>query len=152
ARRRLREAARALLPELGLGGIDYVLVARAATVEASWGALLDDLRNALIRLRAALEAGGGRSHLRRARTSNNKPGASRLPAATESETVHMAYRAPGSGPGPEEIRNLILFLVISMVVLGLWEFFYARPLELRQQQQRAAIEAQTQAAQPQTPA
>ncbi len=55
ARRRLREAARQLLPLHGLPGVDYVLVARASTAEALWDALLDDLGNALIRLRADLE-------------------------------------------------------------------------------------------------
>ncbi|GAM98680.1 ribonuclease P protein component [alpha proteobacterium U9-1i] len=54
AKRRLREAARALLPEHGLPGVDYVLVARQSAVEAPWGALLDDVGNALIRLRAEL--------------------------------------------------------------------------------------------------
>jgi ribonuclease P protein component len=54
ARRRLREAGRQLLPEFGLPGVDYVLVARQQTPSAPWSALLDDLRNALIRLRADL--------------------------------------------------------------------------------------------------
>lgn len=57
ARRRLREAARQTLPDLGLPGIDYVLVARQSTPDADWLALLDDLKSALIRLRAELEAG-----------------------------------------------------------------------------------------------
>ncbi|MBY0567723.1 MAG: ribonuclease P protein component [Hyphomonadaceae bacterium] len=57
AKRRLREAARQLLPEYGLAGVDYVLVARQSTPEAEWAALLDDLKNALIRLRAELQAG-----------------------------------------------------------------------------------------------
>jgi ribonuclease P protein component len=57
ARRRLREAARQLLPTHGLSGVDYVLVARQSTPDAPWGALLDDLQNALIRLRASLEGG-----------------------------------------------------------------------------------------------
>jgi ribonuclease P protein component len=61
ARRRLREAARRLLPELGLAGVDYVLVARQTTPDAPWAALLDDVGNALIRLRADLENGRGRS-------------------------------------------------------------------------------------------
>jgi ribonuclease P protein component len=56
ARRRLREAARQVLPELGLPGVDYVLVARQHTPDAPWAALLDDLGNALIRLRADLTA------------------------------------------------------------------------------------------------
>lgn len=59
ARRRLREAARKLLPEMGVSGVDYVLVARQQTPSAPWPALLDDLGNALIRLRADLEAPGG---------------------------------------------------------------------------------------------
>ena len=59
ARRRLREAARKLLPEHGLPGVDYVLVARQSTPDAAWGALLDDVGNALIRLRADLDAGRG---------------------------------------------------------------------------------------------
>jgi ribonuclease P protein component len=56
ARRRLREAARKLLPQLGVSGVDYVLVARQHTPSAPWPALLDDLGSALIRLRADLEA------------------------------------------------------------------------------------------------
>lgn len=59
ARRRLREAARQLLPELGVSGVDYVLVARQQTPSAPWTTLLDDLGNALIRLRADLEAPRG---------------------------------------------------------------------------------------------
>lgn len=61
ARRRLREAAKKLLPELGTPGTDYVLVARQHTPDAPWAALLDDVGNALIRLRADLESGRGRA-------------------------------------------------------------------------------------------
>lgn len=57
ARRRLREAARKLMPELGQAGVDYVLVARQSTPVVPWAALLDDVGNALIRLRADLDAG-----------------------------------------------------------------------------------------------
>jgi ribonuclease P protein component len=56
AKRRLREAARQLVPSEGLAGCDYVLIARDETASAPWGALLDDLRSALIRLRPALAA------------------------------------------------------------------------------------------------
>ncbi|MFO1017341.1 MAG: ribonuclease P protein component [Hyphomonadaceae bacterium] len=61
ARRRLREAARTLLPQLGLAGVDYVFVARQTTPDAPWEGLLDDVGNALIRLRADLENARGRS-------------------------------------------------------------------------------------------
>ena len=53
AKRRLREAARALVPDLGLPGHDYVLIARATTGTASWQGLLDDVKAALIRLARA---------------------------------------------------------------------------------------------------
>lgn len=66
ARRRLREAARRLLPEMGLPGVDYVFVARQDTPHAPWPALLDDVGKALIRLRADLEDGRGRAPRRRA--------------------------------------------------------------------------------------
>ena len=72
ARRRLREAARQLLPELGLPGVDYVLVARQQTPDASWAALLDDVRSALIRLRADLQPGGAPSR-RESRARNPSP-------------------------------------------------------------------------------
>ena len=54
AKRRLREAARALLPLHGRAGRSYVFVARAGTPSRPWERLLDDVRQAL----QALEAGG----------------------------------------------------------------------------------------------
>jgi len=56
AKRRLREAARLLLPLHGRPGVDYVFIARAATPDRAWSALLDDVKTALVRLRSALEA------------------------------------------------------------------------------------------------
>jgi ribonuclease P protein component len=50
AKRRLREAARHLVPLLGRPGWDYVLVARLGTPTREWGRLLDDVKNALISL------------------------------------------------------------------------------------------------------
>jgi ribonuclease P protein component len=50
AKRRLREAARLLLPLHGLPGHDYVFIARAGTIERSWAGLLDDVKAALVRL------------------------------------------------------------------------------------------------------
>ncbi len=58
AKRRLREAARQTLPELGRAGCDYVFVARAATPAHPWPALLDDVRTALISLARLLENDG----------------------------------------------------------------------------------------------
>ncbi|ESQ79845.1 ribonuclease P protein component [Asticcacaulis sp. YBE204] len=50
AKRRMREAARALLPQHGRPGHDYVFIARDATKSCDWQGLLDDVKRALIRL------------------------------------------------------------------------------------------------------
>jgi len=50
ARRRLRAAAEKVLPRSAAGGYDYVLIARASTVDRSFGALVEDLETALKRL------------------------------------------------------------------------------------------------------
>ena len=52
AKRRLREAARALLPLHGEAGCDYVFIARAGAGERPWLRLLDDVGSALIGLAA----------------------------------------------------------------------------------------------------
>ena len=52
AKRRLREAARLLLPEHGRPGTDYVFIARAGTTARPWTRLLDDVKSALISLAA----------------------------------------------------------------------------------------------------
>lgn len=53
ARRRMREAARTLLPQHGEPGHDYVLIAREGIIASPWPALLDDVKAALIRLKRA---------------------------------------------------------------------------------------------------
>lgn len=50
AKRRLREAARALLPSGAAPGCDYVFIARAGTPDRPWPRLLDDVERALTRL------------------------------------------------------------------------------------------------------
>jgi len=50
AKRRLREAARLLLPELARSGHDYVFIARGGVTTRPWPRLLDDVKSALIRL------------------------------------------------------------------------------------------------------
>ena len=52
AKRRLREAARLLLPQVGRPGTDYVFIARGGTTTRPWARLLDDVKSALIRLAA----------------------------------------------------------------------------------------------------
>lgn len=53
AKRRLKEAARLLLPLHASPGCDYVLIARGGTTARAWGRLLDDVKIALISLAAA---------------------------------------------------------------------------------------------------
>jgi ribonuclease P protein component len=54
AKRRLRAAAAALLPLYGLGGTDYVLVARAGTLVRPFGQILEDLALSLRAVREKL--------------------------------------------------------------------------------------------------
>ncbi|WP_084398021.1 ribonuclease P protein component [Henriciella aquimarina] len=59
ARRRLKAAARELLPHFGVPGADYVFIARMETAGIDWQRLLDDMESALISLAAALNQGSG---------------------------------------------------------------------------------------------
>ena len=52
AKRRMREAARLLLPQHAAPGVDYVLIARGGVISRPWDRLLDDVKSALIRLAA----------------------------------------------------------------------------------------------------
>ena len=52
AKRRMREAARLLLPLHGTPGRDYVFIARSGTTSRAWLRLLDDMKSALISLAA----------------------------------------------------------------------------------------------------
>jgi ribonuclease P protein component len=52
AKRRLREAARLLLPLHGEAARDYVFIARGGTANRPWLRLLDDVKSALISLAA----------------------------------------------------------------------------------------------------
>ena len=59
AKRRLREAARTLLPLHGVVGTDYVFIARMDTATIGWQRLLDDMESALISLAKDFSAGTG---------------------------------------------------------------------------------------------
>lgn len=50
AKRRMREAARLLMPDLAAPGRDYVFIARGGVTTRPWARLLDDVKSALIRL------------------------------------------------------------------------------------------------------
>jgi ribonuclease P protein component len=52
AKRRMREAARLLVPQFGRPGCDYVFIARGGATTRPWDRLLDDVKSALIRLAA----------------------------------------------------------------------------------------------------
>ena len=49
-KRRFRELARALLPELGVRGADHVLIGRQSGIERSFADLTGDLHKALARI------------------------------------------------------------------------------------------------------
>jgi ribonuclease P protein component len=50
-KRRLRELARAILPEAGHAGADHVIIGRQSGVERDFGKLAEELRRALDKLR-----------------------------------------------------------------------------------------------------
>ena len=50
AKRRMREAARLVLPDFARPGHDYVLIARGGAPTRAWPRLLDDVKSALISL------------------------------------------------------------------------------------------------------
>ena len=60
ARRRLRAACSEVMPLMGQAGFDYVLIARAETLQRPYRQLLDDLRTALGRLERGKPAGNRR--------------------------------------------------------------------------------------------
>ncbi|MAC38782.1 MAG: ribonuclease P protein component [Oceanicaulis sp.] len=57
-KRRLREAARLLLPLHGQPGFDYVFIARASTSARDWPRLMGDVKSALVSLAEDGAAGG----------------------------------------------------------------------------------------------
>ena len=52
AKRRMREAARRIVPEVAVVGVDYVFIARGGVITRPWARLLDDMKSALLRLAA----------------------------------------------------------------------------------------------------
>ena len=52
AKRRMREAARQILPAVATPGTDYVIIARGGVTTRAWTRLLDDVKSALLRLAA----------------------------------------------------------------------------------------------------
>jgi len=73
AKRRLREAAQAMLPLHGVAGSDYVLVARMGTVDRPWERLLDDVKSALTRLATSNGTTSMRSVADRDRDTRDTP-------------------------------------------------------------------------------
>jgi ribonuclease P protein component len=70
AKRRMREAARLVLPELARPGFDYVFIARGGVTTRPWERLLDDVKSALLRLAADRD---GRAKAAEVPTSSTKP-------------------------------------------------------------------------------
>ena len=90
AKRRLREAARALLPLHGVPGRDYVFIARMGAGERPWARLLDDVGSALIGLAA------GRDEPRPPR---RQKGAPRRPASKPPTPSRALTSEPSSPDG-----------------------------------------------------
>ncbi len=76
AKRRLREAARLVLPLHARPSHDYVFIARGGTTAREWGRLLDDVKTALISLAAEYDRGG-------AKVPQRRPGGSSKDASSQ---------------------------------------------------------------------
>jgi ribonuclease P protein component len=63
AKRRMREAARQMIPLLAKPGYDYVFIARGGAPTRPWARLLDDVKTALISLAADSDS-PSRAHVR----------------------------------------------------------------------------------------
>ncbi len=87
AKRRLREAARALLPVHGSPGCDYVFIARMGAGERPWARLLDDVGTALIGLAA------GKDEPRPPRRPKGVSRASPKPAASSRRSLTPGPRS-----------------------------------------------------------
>jgi ribonuclease P protein component len=86
ARRRLRAAAQAVLPECGEAGTDYVLIARATTVERSFPDLTGDLKAALAEVHKPRSTSGrGRGGPRQRAKDNDRPAARRKATRTRPQ-------------------------------------------------------------------
>lgn len=75
AKRRLREAARLVLPLHGQAGHDYVFVARQGTTARPWERLVDDVKSALI----SLSLGGDPPRPPRSASAKSRSGRSPAP-------------------------------------------------------------------------
>ncbi|MCU0893276.1 MAG: ribonuclease P protein component [Rhodospirillales bacterium] len=73
ARRRLREAARQVLPEQAVAGCDYVIIGRAETLTRPFSALLEDLATAIRRLQVDPSASSSRASRGRRRPAAPSP-------------------------------------------------------------------------------
>ena len=82
AKRRLREAARLVLPLHARPSHDYVFIARGGTTTREWGRLLDDVKSALISL--AAEHDGVRSKVSRSSSGEPSPA---VPSQQPDHTV-----------------------------------------------------------------
>ncbi|OYW28999.1 MAG: ribonuclease P protein component [Caulobacter sp. 12-67-6] len=80
AKRRLREAARLLLPLHGRPMYDYVFIARGGTRTREWGRLLDDVKTALISLAAEHDRAEARARLAQSVDLPKDPSSDALPA------------------------------------------------------------------------
>ena len=99
AKRRLREAARMLLPLHGRPGHDYVFVARAGTPGREWGRLLDDVKTALISLAAGRGDPPPGPRPARAKPAQSK-GAKTSPPASRKTAPGAPAGADASPPPP----------------------------------------------------
>lgn len=98
-RRRLREAARQVLPQAGKNGHDYVLVARHQALTMSFEGLVRDLERAIRKLHAPAESSSGPSSASPRKPRPKAGGPSSTRHASDSSNGGDRGDLPDSGPG-----------------------------------------------------
>lgn len=95
ARRRLRAAAREVLPDAGAPGTDYVLIGRAGTLTRSYDGLLSDLKQAVAKLNRPRGEAGERA--------SGEPGA--RPQTHRRRRGKRGGRGTGAAHRPKDDRH-----------------------------------------------
>ena len=135
AKRRMREAARQLLPLHGEPRHDYVFVARGGVIQRPWARLLDDVKTALISL-----AAGRADPPRQSRPPSSKRRSKPGPALTPPRPVNTRPMDQNN------TRNTIVFVICAAVLMLLYQVFVMEPISKRREAEAQAHAAAVAAA------
>lgn len=97
-RRRLREAVRRVLPDIGRPGFDYVLVAREATLRTPFESLLSEMDRAVRKLHAPKTSRDIRTSRDKQHSRQNRPRVAKESPPASKDAVQAARDAGRDNP------------------------------------------------------